>query len=79
MLDIFFDQVRVRRSRPLTSSAIFCESAQVVKMDEDDTKKRPFDCMCFFFPVLVFGGIWKIFGCVSLPTWVFLDMSYFCG
>ena len=66
LLDIFFDQVRVRRSRPLTSSAIFCESAQVVKMDEDDTKKRPFDCMCFFFSrwVFVFVGYGRFKVCV---------------
>ena len=72
LLDIFFDQVRVRRSRPLTSSAIFCESAQVVKMDED-TKKRPFDCMSFFSG----GFLWDMEDfCVCLYQWVFSDTVF---
>lgn len=66
LLDIFFDQVRVRRSQPLTSSAIFCESAEVARMDEstENAKKRSLveDFIAFENGLVVFwcffGGMW---------------------
>ena len=55
LLDIFFDQVRVRRSRPLTGSAIFCESAEVARMDEslENAKKRSLDNGCVLKKLVV--------------------------